>query len=131
VKDACSKAQINDMISELADGLDTEIGENGIKLSGGQRQRVALCRALMTNPEILILDEATNQLDSEIERFIQQAIQELHKKLTIIIVAHRLSTVKFADTVYVLEKGRIAEHGSYAELLEKKGRLYELDVLQH
>jgi ABC-type multidrug transport system fused ATPase/permease subunit len=85
----------------------------------------------MTNPEILILDEATSQLDSETELFIQQAIKGLHKKLTIIIVAHRLSTVRFADTVYVLEKGRIAEHGSYAELLEQKGRLYELDVLQH
>ena len=130
VKDACSKAQINEMINELPDGLDTEIGENGIKLSGGQRQRVALGRALMTDPEILILDEATSQLDSETEQFIQEAIKGLHKKMTIILVAHRLSTVRFADTVYVLEKGRIAEHGSYAELLEQKGRLYELDVLQ-
>ena len=131
IKDACSKAQINEMINELPDGLDTEIGENGIKLSGGQRQRVVLGRALITNPEILILDEATSQLDSETERFIQQAIKKLHKKLSIIIVAHRLSTVKFADTVYVLEKGRISEHGTYAELLKKKGRLYELDELQH
>jgi ABC-type multidrug transport system fused ATPase/permease subunit len=131
IKDACSKAQINEMINELPDGLDTEIGENGIKLSGGQRQRIVLGRALITNPEILILDEATSQLDSETELFIQKAIKKLHKKLSIIIVAHRLSTVKFADTVYVLEKGRIAEHGSYAELLEQKGRLYELDVLQH
>ena len=130
VKDACRKAQIDEMINELPEGLMTEIGENGIKLSGGQRQRVALGRALMTNPEILILDEATSQLDSETELFIQQAIKGLHKKLTIIIVAHRLSTVRFADTVYVLEKGIIAEHGSYEELLEQKGRLYELDVLQ-
>jgi ABC-type multidrug transport system fused ATPase/permease subunit len=84
----------------------------------------------MTNPEILILDEATSQLDSETELFIQQAIKGLHKKLTIIIVAHRLSTVRFADSVYVLEKGRIVEHGSFAELLEQKGRLHELDVLQ-
>jgi len=131
VKDVCLKSQINEMINELPDGLDTEIGENGIKLSGGQRQRVALGRALMTNPEILILDEATSQLDSETELFIQRAIKGLHKKLTIIIVAHRLSTVRFADTIYVLEKGRIVEHGSYAELLEQKGRLYALDVLQH
>jgi len=131
VKDACSKAQINEMINELPDGLETEIGENGIKLSGGQRQRVALARALLSNPEILILDEATSQLDSETELFIQQAIQGLHRKLTIIIVAHRLSTVRFADTVYVLEEGKIAEHGTYAELLKKKGRLYELDELQH
>ena len=131
VKDVCRKAQLNDFINKLPEGLATEIGENGIKLSGGQRQRVALARALMTNPEILILDEATSQLDSETERFIQQAIKELHKKLTIIIVAHRLSTVRFADTVYVLEKGKIVEQGTYVELLEQKGRLYELDELQH
>ena len=130
IKDACSKAQINEMINELPDGLDTEIGENGIKLSGGQRQRVALGRALMTNPEILILDEATSQLDSETELFIQKAIKGLHGKLTVIIVAHRLSTVRFADMVYVLEKGEIVEHGSYDELLQQKGRLYELDALQ-
>ena len=85
----------------------------------------------MSNPEILILDEATSQLDSETELFIQQAIKALHKKLTIIIVAHRLSTVRFADTVYVLEQGTIKEHGAYDELLEKKGRLFELDELQH
>ena len=131
VKDVCRKAQLNDFINKLPDGLATEIGENGIKLSGGQRQRIALGRALITNPEILILDEATSQLDSETERFIQQAIKELHKKLTIIIVAHRLSTVRFADTVYVLEKGKIVEQGTYVELLEQKGRLYELDELQH
>jgi ABC-type multidrug transport system fused ATPase/permease subunit len=131
VKDVCRKAQLNDFINKLPDGLATEIGENGIKLSGGQRQRIALGRALITNPEILILDEATSQLDSETERFIQQAIKELHKKLTIIIVAHRLSTVRFADTIYVLEKGEIIEQGTYSELLEQKGKLYELDVLQH
>ena len=131
VREACRKAQLDELIDELPEGLETEIGENGIKLSGGQRQRVALARALLSNPEILILDEATSQLDSETELFIQQAIKGLHRKLTIIIVAHRLSTVRFADTVYVLEKGRIVEHGSYAELLEQKGRLYALDVLQH
>ena len=130
VRDVCSKAQIIEMINELPDGLDTEIGENGIKLSGGQRQRVALGRALMTNTEFLILDEATSQLDSETELFIQKAIKELHGKLTVIIVAHRLSTVRFADMVYVLEKGEIVEHGSYDELLHRKGRLYELDALQ-
>jgi len=131
VSEACRKAQLDELIDELPEGLETEIGENGIKLSGGQRQRVALARALLSNPEILILDEATSQLDSETELFIQQAIKGLHRKLTIIIVAHRLSTVRFADTVYVLEEGVIAEHGTYKELLKKKGRLYELDVLQH
>ena len=131
VEEICKKVNIDKFISELPEGLQTEIGENGVKLSGGQKQRVALGRALMTNPEILILDEATSQLDSETEKFIQQAIKVLHKKLTIIIVAHRLSTVRFSDTVHVLEKGKIIEQGTFEELLAQKGRLYELDVLQH
>ena len=130
IGEICKKVNIDKFINELPEGLETEIGENGVKLSGGQKQRVALGRALMTNPEILILDEATSQLDSETEKFIQQAIKVLHKKLTIIIVAHRLSTVRFADTVYVLEKGKIVEQGTFVELLSQKGRLYELDVLQ-
>ena len=130
VNEICKKVYIDKFISELPEGLNTEIGENGVKLSGGQKQRVALGRALMTNPKILILDEATSQLDSETEKFIQQAIKVLHKKLTIIIVAHRLSTVRFADTVHVLEKGKIVEQGTFVELLAQKGRLYELDVLQ-
>jgi ABC-type multidrug transport system fused ATPase/permease subunit len=130
VEEICKKTHIDKFIRELPEGLQSEIGENGVKLSGGQKQRVALGRALMTNPKILILDEATSQLDSETEKFIQQAISILHNKLTIIIVAHRLSTVRFADNVYVLEKGKIVEQGTYKELLEQKGRLYELDVLQ-
>jgi len=131
IRDVCKKVGIHELIEELPEGLHTEIGENGIKLSGGQRQRVALGRALMTGPEILILDEATSQLDSETEAFIRDAIGGLHKQLTIIIVAHRLSTVRFADRIYVLENGSICESGSYKELLEQKGRLYQLDSLQH
>jgi ABC-type multidrug transport system fused ATPase/permease subunit len=130
LEEICKKVNIDKFISELPEGLQTEIGENGVKLSGGQKQRVALGRALMTEPKILILDEATSQLDSETEKFIQQAIKVLHKKLTIIIVAHRLSTVRFSDTVHVLEKGKIIEQGTFEELLAQKGRLYELDVLQ-
>ena len=131
ILDICNKVNIEEFINELPEGLDTEIGENGVQLSGGQKQRVAIGRALMIKPEILILDEATSQLDSETEKFIQQAIKVLHNKLTIIIVAHRLSTIRFADTVNVLEKGKIVEHGTFEHLLTQKGRLYELDTLQH
>ena len=131
VREACRKAMIDELIDELPEGVHTGIGENGIKLSGGQRQRVALARALMMDPEVLILDEATSQLDSETEAYIWDAIRRLHNELTIIIVAHRLSTVKFADRVYVLENGCILETGTYEELLEQEGRLYQLDSLQH
>jgi ABC-type multidrug transport system fused ATPase/permease subunit len=131
IKSICEKVSIDKMIDNLPNGLQTEIGENGIKLSGGQKQRIALGRALLMKPEILILDEATNQLDSESESLIQDAITNLHRELTIIIVAHRLSTVKFVDKVYVVEEGRICESGKYNELVAKKGRLYELDSLQH
>ena len=128
--DVCRKVHLDQFIKSLPDGLDTVVGENGTKLSGGQRQRVVLGRALFTNPKILILDEATSELDSESERMIQQTIKELSHELTIVIVAHRLSTVKFVDCVYVLEQGAVVEAGSYRELLEKKGRLYQLEALQ-
>ena len=131
VREVCRRAMIDELIDGLPEGIHTWIGENGIKLSGGQRQRVALGRALMMDPEILILDEATSQLDSETEAYIWGAIKRLHNELTIIIVAHRLSTVKFADRVYVLENGSILEEGTYEELLEQEGRLYQLDALQN
>jgi subfamily B ATP-binding cassette protein MsbA len=121
---------LDDFIHHLPDGLNTMVGENGIKLSGGQKQRVVLARSLLMNPSILILDEATSELDSETEKKIHQTIKELSKELTVIIVAHRLSTVKEADKVYVLEKGLIVESGNYQDLLEQKGRLYQLDLLQ-
>ncbi|MFC1595723.1 ABC transporter ATP-binding protein [Candidatus Margulisiibacteriota bacterium] len=130
IEDICKKVHIDKFIDQLPDGLLTPVGENGVKLSGGQRQRVVLARSLFLNPKIMILDEATSELDSESEKMIQQTIRELSKELTIIIVAHRLSTVKFVDCVHVLEKGGIVESGSYQKLLEKKGRLYQLDLLQ-
>lgn len=126
----CQKVQLSSLINGLPKGLDTIIGENGIKLSGGQRQRLVLARSLFMNPKILILDEATSELDLETEMLIQETINELSKDLTIIIVAHRLSTVKSADLIYVLDNGRICEVGTYKELLEQKGRLYYLDSLQ-
>jgi len=130
IEDVCKKVHIDELVRELPEGLLTEIGENGINLSGGQRQRVALGRALFMSPKILILDEATSDLDTETEMLIQEAIQDLRKSMSIIIVAHRLSTVKSADMIYVLENGSICEAGTYSELIEKKGRFYYLDSLQ-
>lgn len=130
IESVCRKAQLSSFIESLPDGLGARIGENGVKLSGGQRQRIVLARSLLLNPEILILDEATSELDMETEMLIQETIAELSKELTIIIVAHRLSTVRNADRIYVMEKGRVCETGTYKELLEKKGRLYYLDSLQ-
>ena len=123
--------KLDGFINNLPNGLATQVGENGIKLSGGERQRLALGRALVTNPEILVLDEATSQLDLETEKFIKDSINEIsnNRNLTTLIVAHRLSTVKNAEVIYVLENGEIVEFGSYKELQKIKGRLYELDLL--
>ena len=130
IRDICKKVCIDRFIDQLPEGINTIIGENGIKLSGGQRQRVVLARSLFMNPKILILDEATSELDMETEAMIQETINNLREELTVIIVAHRLSTVKFADLIYVIEDGKISESGTYNELLAKKGRLYYLDSLQ-
>ena len=129
IEDICRKVHIDKFVNELPEGIQTEIGENGIKLSGGQRQRLGLGRALFMNPKILILDEATSDLDTETEMLIQESIKALNQSMTIIIVAHRLSTVKSADMIYVIEDGLVCEAGTYSELLNKKGRLYYLDSL--
>ncbi|MFC1568338.1 ABC transporter ATP-binding protein [Candidatus Margulisiibacteriota bacterium] len=130
IDDICRKVHLDEFIKSLPKGLDTLVGENGICLSGGQRQRVVLARSLFMSPMILILDEATSELDLETEKLIQETLNELRKDLTIIIVAHRLSTVKSADLIYVLENGQVCESGTYKELLDQKGRLYYLDSLQ-
>lgn len=130
ILEACKKAHLLDFIESLPNKFETNVGEDGIKISGGQRQRIALARALVGNPSVLILDEATSQLDSETEQFIKDAMNDFQGKLTVIIVAHRLSTIKHADIVHVLENGRIVESGTYSNLLKAQGRLYELDKLQ-
>jgi len=130
IEDMCRKVHMDKFVKQLPEGLETLVGENGIKLSGGQRQRVVLARSLFMNPKILILDEATSELDSETEKMIQETIKDLSKELTIIIVAHRLSTVRLADYIYVLDEGGVCESGTYQELLERKGKFHLFDSLQ-
>jgi subfamily B ATP-binding cassette protein MsbA len=124
IEDAARQAYAHEFIKGLPDGYDTVIGDRGLKLSGGERQRIAIARALLKNPPILILDEATSQLDSESERVVQTALNRLMEGRTTFVIAHRLSTVKGASTILVMDKGKIVESGTHEELL-KAGRLYK------
>ena len=114
---AIKQAQLSDLISELPDGVDTQLGEQGIRLSGGQRQRVALARAFYHQREVLVLDEATSALDTETEREIVDEIQRLKGNVTMIVIAHRLSTLQHCDRIYRLDKGEIIGVGSYKDMI--------------
>jgi subfamily B ATP-binding cassette protein MsbA len=119
-----------EFVAKLDKGLDTEIGENGVKLSGGQRQRLALARALLKDAPILILDEATSALDTESERYIQSALQKVMSNRTTLVIAHRLSTIESADIILVMDHGQIVERGSHLELIEKDGAYARLHSMQ-
>lgn len=123
---ACKDANIHDFISSLPEGYDTDAGSRGLALSGGQRQRIAIARALIRDPKILLLDEATSALDTQSEKVVQEALETATKGRTTIAVAHRLSTVRGANQIFVLDKGRVVEQGAHAELIRRRGRYWDM-----
>ena len=130
ILDAVKAAYVNEFTDRFDDGLDTLIGERGVKLSGGQRQRIAIARAVLANPRILILDEATSNLDTESESLIQKSLASLMKGRTTFVIAHRLSTIRQANQILVIENGKIAEQGNHNELIKNKGRYFDLFTYQ-
>jgi ABC-type multidrug transport system fused ATPase/permease subunit len=128
---ACRIARVDEFAESFADQYDTVVGERGIKLSGGQRQRISIARAILAEPRILILDEATSSLDSESEALIQQGLSYLMQGRTTFVIAHRLSTIRRADQILVMEQGQIVERGTHQELFAQRGRYYELYTKQH
>ena len=128
---ACRIARVDEFAESFADKYDTVVGERGVKLSGGQRQRISIARAILAEPRILILDEATSSLDSESEQMIQQGLSYLMQGRTTFVIAHRLSTIRRADQIMVMERGQIVERGTHAQLYAARGRYYDLYTRQH
>lgn len=130
IREAAARAHVLEFTDRFPQGLDTVIGERGVKLSGGQRQRVTIARAILANPRILLLDEATSSLDTESEALIQDSLQELFQGRTTFVIAHRLSTIQRADLILVVEAGAIVERGRHEELMERRGRYHQLYTVQ-
>ena len=126
ILDSIKIANLTEFIKKLPNGLDTIVGENGVKLSGGEKQRISIARAILKNPEILILDEATASLDSESERKVHKAIDNIIKDRTVIIIAHRLSTIKNSNKIIVIDDGKIIEKGTHQELIQLEGKYKQL-----
>lgn len=128
--EAVKGAYVNEFKDKFEDGLDIVVGERGVKLSGGQKQRISIARALLARPKVIVLDEATSNLDTESEAFIQKSLNTLMKNRTTFVIAHRLSTIQQADQILVVEDGEIAEQGKHDELISKKGRYHDLFMYQ-
>ena len=126
IENAAKLAGALEFIQDLPQGFDTYVGERGVKLSGGQKQRISIARVFLKNPPILILDEATSALDNQSERIVQDSLEKLSKGRTTLTIAHRLTTIQSADTIYVLTENGISEKGNHNELMNKKGYYYEL-----
>ena len=128
--EAAKTANAHDFIMKMPNGYDSVIGERGFRLSGGEKQRLAIARAVFKNPPILIFDEATSQLDSENEKLVQEAIDRLMEGRTAFVIAHRLSTIKHADTIVVMENGKIIDQGKHDDLMKRAGLYKKLYTMQ-
>lgn len=130
VLESCRQANAHEFVTSLPEGLNTPCGSKGLQFSGGQRQRIAIARALIRKPPLLLLDEATSALDTQSERIVQKTLDDAASSRTTIAVAHRLSTVRHADIIFVFANGRIAEMGTHEELQQLRGRYYEMCLAQ-